>query len=108
MKELIVAVVVAALGSGALFGFIQFLIIRHDNKKGAVMQDLSKLQIMLLIADYSDKVDEILKLAEHYFCDLDGDTYITALFKDWLKDKKISYPDWFIEHLKKKKEPIDG
>ena len=109
--ELIVTAVVSILCSGALLGFLQFLIQRHDNRKGAMSKvatavclqtlDISKLQIMLLIADYPKKVNEILEVTKHYFVDLNGDTYITALFEDWLKEQGIETPDWFKNHKTK-------
>ena len=111
MLEHILTAVAAVLCSGALFGFIQFMIQRHDNRKGTMSKvapavclqtlDISKLQIMLLIADYPKKVNEILEVAKHYFVDLNGDTYITILFDDWLKDQGIEPPDWFESHKTK-------
>lgn len=109
MKEWLLPIVLALIGSGAFFSFLQWLIMRRDAKKGAVTVNLTRLQLMLLMADYPDKVDEILEQAKYYFCVLNGDTYITALFKDWLKKKgiKITELDWFVEHLRKRREPMD-
>ena len=94
MKEL-TPIILAILGSGAFFSFLQFLIMRHDLRKGWTAQNVDRLQLMVLIADYPRKVDEILKLAEHYFVDLRGDSFIEVLFYDWLKSQNIESPEWF-------------
>ena len=109
--ELLVTAAVSIVSSSALIGFVQFLIQRHDNRKGTMAKlatavcvqtlDICKMQIMLLIADYPSKVNEILEVAKHYFVDLEGDTYITSLFEDWLESRNIEAPDWFKNHKKK-------
>ena len=55
-KEIIIAVVVAVVGSNALWGFIQFLMERKDNK-----EDCSK-KIIEMIEKLDEKFDE--KIAE--------------------------------------------
>ena len=100
--ENIVALVGIVLGSGALFSFIQFLITRHDIRKGWTAQNVDRLQLMVLIADYPRKVDEILKLAEHYFVELRGNSFLKELFADWLASQNIEKPEWFI-NLKENK-----
>ena len=55
-KELIIAMVVAVIGSNALWGFIQFLMERKDNK-----EDCSK-KIIEMIEKLDEKFDE--KIAE--------------------------------------------
>jgi len=104
MKETIVAIVVAVIGSGAFFSFIQFLISRHDNKKGAINLNLYRLQLMVLMADYPDKADEIFEVAKYYFTKLNGDFYITTLFESWLSANGHKEPDWFAEYKEKKKK----
>lgn len=103
--ETIVPIVCAVLGSGALFGFIQFLIARHDNKKGAIASlsrrveelqvDSLRTQLLLLIADYSGDRSEILRLAEKYFKDYHGNFYLSSIFTTWLKENKMDIPQWF-------------
>lgn len=95
MKEYILPIVLAILGSGAFFSFLQFIITRHDLRKGWTAQNVDRLQLMVLIADYPRKVDEILKLAEHYFVELRGNSFLKELFADWLKSQNIQEPEWF-------------
>ena len=95
MKDYILPVILAILGSGAFFSFLQFIITRHDLRKGWTAQNVDRLQLMVLIADYPRKVDEILKLAEHYFVELRGNSFLKELFADWLKSQNIQEPEWF-------------
>ena len=95
MKEFILPTVIAILGSGAFFSFLQFIITRHDLRKGWTAQNVDRLQLMVLIADYPRKVDDILKLAEHYFVELRGNSFLKELFADWLKSQNIQEPEWF-------------
>ena len=95
MKEYILPIVLAILGSGAFFSFLQFIITRHDLRKGWTAQNVDRLQLMVLIADYPRKVDEILKLAEHYLVELRGNSFLKELFADWLKSQNIQEPEWF-------------
>ena len=85
--------IVALLGSG----LIQFLITRHDAKKGIAAQNSDRMQLMLLIADYPRKTDEILEVAKHYFVILKGNSFIKTLFSDWLRSQNIDPPEWFKE-----------
>lgn len=54
--ELVIAVIVAVVGSNALWGFIQFLVQRKDNK-----EDCGK-KIIEMIQNLNEKIDE--KIAE--------------------------------------------
>lgn len=87
------AVIVALLGSG----LIQYFVTRQDAKKGISAQNNDRTQLMLLMADYPRKVDEILDVAKHYFVVLKGNSFIKSLFADWLKSQNIDAPEWFKE-----------
>ena len=59
MKEIIVPVVIAALGSAGLFGLIQFLISRKDKKRENKSKEREALRyLMLYIID--DKASKII------------------------------------------------
>lgn len=99
------AIVIAAVGSTALFNFIQYLLARKDKKEDAladihtdlkdVKEQLCRTQMLLLMADYPDRIDELMKVAQSYFVDLQGDWYISTIFSAFLASKKLPAPAWF-------------
>ena len=108
MKEIIIAVV----GSGALSALIAGLFNLLVNRKGRLSQiegqlceidkkliqtekDELRTQLLLMISDYPDEKQEILRLAEHYFGDLHGNWYATTIFNNWLATHDIARPEWF-------------
>lgn len=101
MSDTTTTIVLAVIGSNALFAFLQFLIGRHDTKKNIkgkldrLEKDVLRTQLLLLILLKGEEQQEILTIAEHYFKDLHGDWYMTSIFNKWLKEKKIADPDWF-------------
>lgn len=101
MKETILIAVISAMTSGGVLAFLQFLITRNDDKQG-IRSTLKKLekdglrtQLLLMILLKPEEKKEILTLAQHYFVDLEGNWYMTDIFKKWLKEKGHSNPDWF-------------
>lgn len=102
----------AALGSAGIFTFVQYLIQRHDAKKGwkasvesrlehiekesaKSEKDALRTQLLLMIRDYPTETSEILRLAERYFGELKANWYLTPLFNKWLEEYKIAKPEWF-------------
>ena len=57
--------------------------------------DAIRSQLLLLISNYPDNESEILKVAEYYFQDLDGDWYVTSIFTKWAEGRGIN-PDSII------------
>lgn len=101
MRDTIIVAVISAMTSGGVLAFIQFLIARNDDKQG-IKSTLKKLekdglrtQLLLMILMKPEEKKEILTLAQHYFVDLEGNWYMTDIFKKWLKEKGHSNPDWF-------------
>lgn len=93
-------IITAILSSAGLFSLIQFLVVRHDNKKNnftSVMKELkeikdgqkntdiriTRMELMNLIKEDPDNVDAILQVAEYYFIELDGNAYAHAIFEKW-------------------------
>lgn len=112
MKEVVVAVI-AGVFSGAFFTFLQFLIQRKDSKRKDIedikqaIEELKKetseirlgnarTELMLLFNDYPDNEQEVLKQAERYFVQLNGNFYMTSMFTKWLELNHISIPGWFV------------
>lgn len=101
MRDTIIVAVISAMTSGGVLAFIQFLITRNDDRQG-IKSTLKKLekdglrtQLLLMILMKPEEKKEILTLAQHYFVDLEGNWYMTDIFKKWLKEKGHSNPDWF-------------
>jgi len=105
VKDQIITVLIAILGSSGLIGFIQFLIARYDGKKDAlsrieksqqsIKRDGTRTQLLMLIADYPDNTEEIMTLAERYFIELGGNWYMSTIFKKWLSERDIPAPEWY-------------
>lgn len=93
-------IITAILSSAGLFSLIQFLVVRHDNKKNnftSVMKELkdikdgqrntdiriTRMELMNLIKEDPNNVDAVLQVAEYYFIELDGNAYAHAIFEKW-------------------------
>lgn len=100
------ALITGLFGGGAVFGFIQFWVTRHDAKKSdirALRNDIAaikrsqndiqirqtRMELIGLIRMDPDNVDAILQVAEHYFIELDGNAYAHALFEKWAKVHEV-------------------
>lgn len=102
------------LVGGNVLLFVRFLIERYDTKKekkeenelGGIKSTLQKLekdgcrtQLLLLIRMLPKEKKEIMTLAEYYFSKppkgLDGNWYMTDIFKKWLEQEGHSKPGWF-------------
>lgn len=63
------------------------------DKVSAIEMDTTRIQLITLIREDPDNTESILKIARHYFVDLSGDWYATALFNDWCAERDI-HVDW--------------
>lgn len=117
--ELVIAVVIAILGSAGLFGFIQFLISRHDGKERSLVQINTKLdsidkkcdrnelattrlQLIFLIDAQPQSKDTILQTAQRYFVELNGNGEAWAVFYDWAEKNKLDI-GWYKSLLEREK-----
>ena len=66
--------------------------IRRDLEK--LEKDGIRTQLLLLILLRPDEQTEILKVAEHYFCKLHANWYMTSMFKKWCDEQGLE-PEWF-------------
>ena len=57
-------------------------------------RDEIRLQLMVLMSDYPDKKEEIMIVAERYFGILNGDWYLSNIFKSWLENNDMEIPSW--------------
>lgn len=97
-------IVLAVIGSGALSALIAgvFQIINNrrektDKRFQILEKDIIRTQMLLMLKDFPEEKAEILKIAEHYFGDLDGNWYLTTMFNTWLTENNIAKPEWFKE-----------
>lgn len=100
----IISIIIGGLGIGSL---ITFFVTRHDTKKGLenklykVEKDSVRTQILLMMYNYTDAdKEELLTCAEYYFKKrseggLEGDWYLTDMFKRFLEQHNIKQPNWF-------------
>lgn len=112
MNETLQTIIIAVIGSGALSALIAGIFNLILNKKGRLSRietrldeiaeklsitekDELRTQLLLLLSDYPNEQQEIMKLAEHYFRDLKGNWYATSLFNSWLIKHDIAKPEWF-------------
>lgn len=56
-------------------------------------RDTLRIQLMMLMRDEENNVDTILKVAEAYFINLQGDWYMTNEFNKWAKEHDVMIPD---------------
>lgn len=107
-------IIIAVLSSGvisALIASATTLIVRHLDRKDSQTDKIAeiekkvkrnevdnvRLQMMLLMSDYPEEKQEIMRCAEHYFKELHGNWYMSTLFQRWLNNNSISNPEWFKE-----------
>lgn len=99
MTETLIA---AVIGSGALSALIAgvFQLINNRREKTdkrflVLEKDVLRTQMLLMLKDFPEEKAEIMKLAQHYFEDLDGNWYLTTMFNTWLESNNIAKPEWF-------------
>lgn len=57
-------------------------------------KDALRTELKLMISDFPDEETDILRLAEHYFKDLNGNWTMANIFTRWCKEKGIDLPTW--------------
>ena len=105
--EILVTLIVAVLGSTSLVSLITFLIARRDDRKSKIdkiykqleklEKDTLRTQLLMLMTSYPEDIGEIMRCAEHYFDDLEGNWYLTTLFQSFLDERGITRPNWLKE-----------
>lgn len=58
-------------------------------------KDSLRTELKLMISDFPDEESDILRLAEHYFKDLNGNWTMANIFIRWCKSRGIELPPWF-------------
>lgn len=62
--------------------------------------DSTRTQLLTLMSNYPDNESEILKVAYHYFQDLNGDWYMSELFEEWAEERDIDVSKIMVVHKK--------
>ncbi len=60
-----------------------------SNQVSELKLDTTRNQLLILINNYPDNNDEIMKVAKYYFKGLGGDWYMTELFIEWGEENGI-------------------
>lgn len=55
----------------------------------SIEKNTTRTQLLTLMTAYPEDESEILKVAEYYFNDLNGDWYMTPLFTRWAEQRGI-------------------
>ena len=98
---MIEAIILGILGSGVLSTIISAIITAISNRHGIkskvkkIEKDSVRTQLLLMMSDYPDEKQEILTIAEYYFCTLKANWYMTSMFAKWLKKEGLERPNWF-------------
>ena len=112
MNETLLIALLSALTSSGFTTLLIFLIQRKDAKNETLNQvlnrldniekvqheqQLSEIRTELSIHLLHHKRDKItiMRIAEKYFKELQGDFYMTSKFCEWLKKMHMPKPDWF-------------
>ena len=99
-------ILIATLGSGSVLCFFQFMINRHDQRKGKfskletmvdkiqkrlsdLERDTTRLQLLLLIKMFPNYEMSITRVADKYFKDLNGNSYMMNLYERYKIEKEM-------------------
>lgn len=121
MDGMIVTLIVGVLSSASLVALINGLFQRKRDKESKesgleskidtviadqdkIMKnqkkhegDIVRVELKLMISDFPEKEEDILRLAEHYFKDLHGNWVMATTFKQWLDERGLELPQWYNE-----------
>lgn len=101
VASIVSAVLVIGGAIGGFTGFVSSKIVSQIDQRiqpladtiTEVRLDTARLQLLQLIENDTENTEEILKVARHYFVDLGGDWYMTAIFNEWCMERDI-HVDW--------------
>ena len=106
-------IIIAIIGSGALSTLISAIITAIANRKSRLKtiedklteieknqkvaeKDAIRTQLLMMIASYPEEKTDILRLAEYYFHQLQGNWIAKAIFNKWLEEHCDGIkPEWF-------------
>lgn len=57
-------------------------------------KDNIRTELKLMISDFPEEESDILRLAQHYFSDLQGNWTMSNIFTEWCRKSGIDLPNW--------------
>lgn len=88
----IIFAAIVSLGSLAISSALKGTNDRLDGMAGQLNQlqvESTRTQLITLMSNYPDNKSEILKVADKYFNEYNGDWYVTELFEQWAADHGV-------------------
>lgn len=85
----VIITLVVAAGSWAVSSILESTNNKLDSMTSQLDQlqvDATRTQLITLMSNYPDNKSEILKVADKYFNEYNGDWYVTGLFEQWAED----------------------
>lgn len=82
----VIMATMVGLGSWAISSALKGTNTRLDSMSGQLDQlqvESTRTQLITLMSNYPDNKSEILKVADKYFNEYNGDWYVTELFEQW-------------------------
>lgn len=100
IKEAAAIITAITTIGGALIGGCSWIVSQLNTKSDERFDSLTsrletlergsvRSQLLALMSSYPDNEEEILRVAEYYFHDLNGDWYMTGLFVEWAEQRGI-------------------
>lgn len=74
---------------------------KQDKELKETRLDTTRIQLMMLIEHQPYNHDTIIKVAERYFLELDGNWIMAAEFLDWSEKEKVKVSPLLIEAIEK-------
>lgn len=71
------------------------MVVRFSAQLKKQEKDQCRTQMLVMMGFRPHETTEIMKLAQHYFGDLEGNWYMTSLFNSWMDEQNIGKPEWF-------------
>lgn len=57
--------------------------------------DILRVEMKVMIANFPEREEDILKIGEHYFGELHRNWVMQASFRQYLEDRGLPIPTWF-------------
>ena len=74
--------------------YVESMFEEIEERQIVAEKDALRTQLLVMIVNRPHEQQEILTLAKHYFVDLQGNWYMTSIFKKWCDTQGLE-PEWF-------------